>query len=305
MARKREKMHESLVHQANMAFASKLAIGQSKHADKKDERALLSEKRKKDINAYLTYDERITIHKIYSWGTFRDYLKHASYFLKWCKEHYHCRTLLECRPHVDEWLMERSSLSAYTVKLEASALAKLYGCTTGDFIKTAVRHRSDIKRSRKPASRDKNFSETKNQEFIDFCKATGLRKEELECLRGTQLVCKNGIYYIGVSRGAKGGRYRESPIISNVDAIVERMKKAGTGKVWVQVPDIDVHSYRSNYCIEIYKALARPLEKIPMKERYHCRSELKGTCYDKRAMLIASRCLGHNRINIIAEHYLR
>ena len=90
-------------------------------------------------------------------------------------------------------------------------------------------------------------SETKNQEFIDFCKATGLRKEELECLRGTQLVCKNGIYYIGVSRGAKGGRYRESPIISNVDAIVERMKKAGTGKVWVQVPDIDVHSYSYNF----------------------------------------------------------
>lgn len=87
-------------------------------------------------------------------------------------------------------------------------------------------------------------------EFIEFCKATGLRKKELKCLRGTQLVFKNGIYYIAVTSGAKGGRYRESPIITNVDAIVNRMKEAGTGKVWSYVPDMDVHSYRSEYCIE-------------------------------------------------------
>jgi hypothetical protein len=79
-----------------------------------------------------------------------------------------------------------------------------------------VRHRSGITRSRKEAKRDKNFSESKNKEFIEFCKATGLRKKELKCLRGTQLVFKSGIYYIAVTSGAKGGRYRESPIISNV-----------------------------------------------------------------------------------------
>ena len=213
--------------------------------------------------------------------------------------------LSECRQYVDEWLKERAVLAPHSQKLEACALAKVFDCTTEDFIKTAVRHRSGITRSRKAAKRDKNFSETKNREFIEFCKATGLRKKELKCLRGTQLVFKNGIYYIAVTSGAKGGRYRESPIISNVDAIVNRMKEAGNGKVWTYVPDMDVHSYRSDYCTEIYTTLARPLEKIPRNERYHCRSDLKGICYDKRAMLIASRCLGHNRINIIAEHYIR
>ena len=54
--------------------------------------------------------------------------------------------------------------------------------------------------------------EAKNRELIEFCKATGLRKKELKCLRGTQLVFKNGIYYIAVTSGAKDGRYRESPI---------------------------------------------------------------------------------------------
>ncbi len=305
MARNREKKHESLVHQVEGKLKSKLAIGQSKQQDKKSERALLKEKRKMDSKAMLSYEERITIHKIYSWGTFRDYQKHACYFVKWCKENYNCKTLSECRKYVDEWLISRSTLSAYTIKLEASALAKLYDCTTNDFVKTEVRHRSDITRSRKMAKRDKNFSETKNKEFIEFCKATGLRKQELKCLRGTQLIYKNGIYYIAVTSGAKGGRYREAPIISNVDTVVKRMKEAGNGKVWSYVLDMDVHSFRSEYCSEIYSTLARPMDKIPKNERYHCRSDLKGVCYDKRSMLIASRCLGHNRISIIAEHYIR
>ena len=79
----------------------------------------------------------------------------------------------------------KTVLAPHSQKLEACALAKVFDCTTEDFIKTAVRHRSGITRSRKAAKRDKNFSETKNKEFIEFCKGTGLRKKELKCLRGT------------------------------------------------------------------------------------------------------------------------
>lgn len=304
MARSREK-HESLVHQAEMKLKSKLAIGQSKHDDKLADKAKRKEKKKTGSSEKLTYEESITMQKIYTWNTFRDYLKHACYFVKWCKEHYSCRTLDECRQYVDEWLTTRLVLSPYTQKLEACALAKVYDCSSEDFIKTGVRHRAGITRSRKSAKRDKNFSKAKNKEFIEFCKATGLRKNELKCLRGTQLIKKNGLYYIAVTRGAKGGRYREALIISNVEAVVKRMEEAGSGKVWSYVPDMDVHSFRSEYCTEVYNMLARPLEKIPKNERYHCRCDLKGVCYDKRAMLIASRLLGHNRINVMVEHYLR
>jgi hypothetical protein len=121
--------------------------------------------------------------------------------------------------------MERSILTPHSQKFEACALAKVFDCTTEKFIKTTVRHRSGITRSRKAAKRDKNFSEAKNKEFIEFCKATGLRKQELKCLRGTQLIFYNGFYYIAIISGTKGRRYRESHIISNVNAIVvNRMK---------------------------------------------------------------------------------
>ncbi|BCK00737.1 hypothetical protein [Anaerocolumna chitinilytica] len=304
MARNREK-HESLVHQVEMKLKSKLAIGQSRNDDKMADKLKRKKKKKTGSKEKLAYDESITMHKIYTWNTFKDYLKHACYFAKWCKEHYGCRTLSECMQYVDEWLTTRLTLSPYTQKLEACALAKVYDCTTEDFIKTGVRHRESITKSRKTAKRDKNFSATKNKEFIEFCKATGLRKRELKCLTGTQLMMKNGLYYIAVTKGAKGGKYREALIVSNVDAVVKRMMEAGTSKVWSYVPDMDVHSFRSDYCTELYNLFARPLEKIQKSERYHCRCDLKGVCYDKRAMLIASQFLGHNRINIIAEHYLR
>lgn len=304
MARNRKKK-ESLVYQVQKCLESELAIGESKSNDKAIEASRLREKKKGNSNAKLTFEERITIHKIYSWKTFRDYQHNCCTFVKWCKDKYNCKTLEECRPYVNEWITSLSEYSAYTQKAYVCAVAKLYNCTTMDFNPTPIRHRADITRSRTEAKRDKNFSEAINKEFIAFCKGTGLRKSELECLRGDQLLFKNGHYYIAVTRGAKGGRYREAPIISDIHSIVIHIKKAGDGKVWDYVPDLDVHSYRSEYCCTIYRKYARPIEEIPKKERYICRGDLKGVIYDKKAMLIASQCLGHNRISVIAGHYLR
>ena len=126
MARNREKKHQSLVHQVEIKLKSKIAIGHSKYDDQRAERALLKEKRKKYSKAMLSYQERITIHKIYTWSTFQDFQKHACYFVKWCNERYGCRMLSECRQCVDEWLMERSVLAPHSQKLEACALAKVF-----------------------------------------------------------------------------------------------------------------------------------------------------------------------------------
>ena len=303
MARNRKKI-ESLVYQVQKTLDSKLAIGESKVKDKALESFRLREKKKYNPKSHLTFEERITIHKIYAWKTYRDYLHICCLFVKWCKKNYNCKTLEECRPYINEWIASISHYSSPTQKAYVCAVAKLYDCSSTNFNPTPIRHRKDISRSRHAAKRDRNFSEENNKEIIDFCKGTGLRKSELECLRGDQLLFKNGHYYIAVTRGAKGGRYREAPIISNIEAIVACIKNAGNGKVWDYVPDIDIHSYRSEYCCEIYRRYARPLNEIPKKERYICRCDQKGMIYDKQAMLIASQCLGHNRISIIAGNYL-
>lgn len=159
------------VDQVKQALDSKLAIGRSKHQDK------LSEKERKEI----------TSNYIYSWETYRSYLKHGCYFVLWCKGKYRCKTLEQCRSHVDEWLESRKALSASTQKLEASSLTKIFGCSTAEFIKTDERLRANIKRSRGTKKRDTHFSETKNKELVEFCRATGLRRAELSALMGNCL----------------------------------------------------------------------------------------------------------------------
>lgn len=279
------KNKESLVRQVQVALDDKLRIGESKHQAKK---------------------EGTASEGIYSWNTYRTYMRHCNYFTAYCKENHNCRTLQECRQYVDEWLESRSSLSAYTQKLEASALAKLYGCHTTDFVATQVRHREDITRSRGEKTRDKHFSEEKNSEFVEFCKHTGLRRDEITRLHGDQLIQdEDGHYYIEVV--GKGGRYRQAPVLDDDKNVVDRMTAAGSGKVWEKIPNgADIHSYRSEYATSIYKAAERPLEACKANnEVYHCRGDKKGVWMDKRAMLEASRALGHNRISVVGAHYIR
>lgn len=299
MARNRVKLG-SLTRQIQERFDSKLAIGESKYKAKKDGTAN---------------------EKIYSWQTYKSYMKQANEFTRYCKEKHQCRTLDECRTYVDEWLKNGidRGLSAYTQKLNACSLAKLYSCSSSDFnVKTDVRHRANIIRSRGEKVRDKHFSEEKNKELVEFCKSTGLRREELKCLTGDKLIYEDGVYKIVVNRGSKGGRPRKVPVIGNVGLVVNLMKNTGHNKVFEKVKSgADIHSYRSNYATSLYKSIARKIEDIPFdkinkgtgrayqSEVYVCRVDLKGVKFDKVAMLEVSRALGHNRISVIAEHYLK
>jgi len=191
------------------------------------------------------------------------------------------------------------------------SLAKLYGCSSTEFIKTQPRRRVDITRSRQGKA-NVRFSEIRNQEFVDFCRATGLRRHELKNLRAEHIryddvKTETGEtirqYYITGLKG-KGGRMRECPILSK--EAVDRMLNTKPGqKVWDVAPaNPDIHSYRADYCATIYERYARSIAEIPRKERHDCRKDLKGVKYDKQAMAVASRYLGHDRIEVIAQSYL-
>ena len=59
----------------------------------------------------------------------------------------------------------------------------------------------------------------------------------------------DGSYSIRVDKGAKGGRYREDPVIGpHAEEIAASMRAAGSGKVWGKVSShADIHSYRADY----------------------------------------------------------
>lgn len=212
--------------------------------------------------------------------------------------------------------------SAYTVKLERSALAKLFGVDARELGTVRDRSRNEITRSRERTvisektgktiknqkTRSGRFSEKNHPNEVAFARGTGMRRSEMCSVRGNQLHQRDdGSYYFKMDRAqCKGGRTREIPVRGDIELIKNLCEKAGHEKVFSKIPaHMDVHHYRSEYASKLYKELAREKEKIPKADRYCCRNDLKGVWYDKKAMKEVSEALGHSRISVIAEHYLR
>jgi hypothetical protein len=139
----------------------------------------------------------------------------------------------------------------------------------------------------------------------------------LQVLKDTRLF--DSEYYVYVRNG-KGGRERLSPIVGkNIEQIVDRIRNTPEGeKVWQHVhKSADIHGYRAEYATAIYKAHARAIEEIPydrvnrgtgrryQSQVYTCRKDEAGKKLDKAAMLICSKALGHNRISVVADNYIR
>lgn len=148
-------------------------------------------------------------------------------------------------------------------------------------------------------------------------KRTQIDEKRLSILLDTRLFDSN--YYIYVRNG-KGGRERISPIVGkNAGQIVERIQNTPDNeKVWQHVhQSADIHGYRAEYATAIYRAHARPIEEIPydkvnkgtgrryQSDVYTCRKDESGKKLDKKAMLICSKALGHNRIEVVANNYIR
>jgi integrase len=146
---------------------------------------------------------------------------------------------------------------------------------------------------------------------------TSADTKRLEMLQDARLFPEG--YFTHVRNG-KGGRERLSPIVGpDAAQIIERLQNTpGEEKVWQHVhQSADIHGYRAEYATAIYKAHAREIQDIPydrvnrgtgrkyQSEVYTCRKDEAGRKLDKAAMLVCSKALGHNRISVVADNYIR
>lgn len=298
------KNKKNLIMQMNEILQYKLqkGAGNSKHQHKKD-------------GDYKEY--------IFSFNTYKSYKKELTYFCRFIKETYKCKTLEQARQYADEWIQKRidEGKSAFTLKLDVAALCKLYGDSASDYIPTPPRLRKNIKRSRYPVERDKHWSPTKWATYKTFCECTGLRKSELKRLKPEMIIrgtdCENfanlkdheDLWYIQVERG-KGGKKRLAPIIGTpeeVQLVIETMRNCTTSRVFPRIPDAaDQHHFRSVYAERCYKRYARPTEDIPREDRCYRRMDMrKRPPLDVKALLLCSLFLGHQRKSVAIAHYLQ
>lgn len=279
-------MSKNIFSDVSRALNAMLAIGKSKHQDK--------------LNG-VDFSEII-----YSTGTKQSYERIGKQFARYCLDKYGCNKLSEARVYVDEWLMSvYEKYSAYTSHTYKCALAKLFQLNPEQLPKPPVRRRADITRCRKNYGAPLTKLERDNLQIVNFCEAIGPRRRELMKLRGTDIEVRGKQVIIHITRGGKGGLEREVHAIKFEKMIIELAQKAGDNKLFPKIPKgLPIHKYRAKYAHALYKKLARHRGEPKGKDRYVCSKDMKGIVLDKRVMLIVSRNLGHQRIDVIAQSYM-
>lgn len=246
---------------------------------------------------------------IHSENTYNTYLAQCNHFADWCYENgikYADEAFDKVKDYGEH--LKAEGKSAWTIYTAMSGIAKAYGVSTTDFGFTAPkRERKNVKRSRGMVEMDKHFSVKNNKALVVVANCTGLRRHELAALHGNQLAFDNGKLYLFHIRG-KGGKVRNVDVIGSkaeIKLIKDMMMRAGDGLVFNHIHSaFDEHHCRSLYACRAYKSRVRDINTLDSKDKYICRKDKAGIIYDRQAMKYASRQLGHERIDVIANSYL-
>ena len=245
---------------------------------------------------------------IFSIKTYEAYKETMERLIAYCLDrHPEVKHISDCKRYVPEYIDQiiKDGYSSYTQKSRLAGFRKFYNDRFED-VYTESRKRSQIRRGRTDTANARIFNEETNTDLVYFCKHTGLRRSELEHLKGG-CVSKHsdGNYYIDNVKG-KGGRVRNIRILDNDQAVIDKINSTPSSQfVWGRVHSkANIHGYRADYCQALYMSVARDVNMLDASELYICRNDMAGLKLDRQAMKTCSEQLGHSRIGIIAYNYL-
>lgn len=279
---------------------------------------------------------------IHSISTFEQYVYICKQYAEWLAKTYSEVTALRfayrkgySRKFIQ--IMIDNGYAPSSINRATCALAKLYRCTSNDI------HDARPKRCYIDFTRSRSYCEESYRRdlikymdkfgpIVELCRYTGVRELELENLYPEcfQENSKGQLYVHldGKKQNAKGGKTRDIVIIP---ANQERMRailaglKPGKLICPIAPSHLDIHGIRSMYATDYYNSIARKIEHIPETERIPrkhpkvnnkrgtiqyddpgvYRRQSDGKKFDRKAVLIVSNSLGHNREDVMIASYLR
>lgn len=263
---------------------------------------------------------------IFSIDTMQSYRQTALEFTDWLRDNHPESKDLMSIPRVQaiEYLQYRQNegKSAWTVTKDMSALNKICNYNiTKDEAALHTRRTQDIQRSRVEREHDGQYNPQNYERQITFARAFGARRESI--LGGAYQVRSVSIFrwegQLRVSLIEKGGRYREAPCLRSMQAKIEQMfpdiqerepmTKSEFKSLYESAHDqpflfsdyttkIDNHAFRAEYAMQLYSELVgqRGPRYVPRKKR-------RG--YDVDILKDVSEALGHSRLDVVLDSYLR
>lgn len=300
--------------QLNIRIDSLLAIGESKHVAKTEYRKIEEEHGRKVNPAKSNF--------IHSLKTADAYRQTVGEFCSWLKESRNDTWSSKDLNQIDkdvcyEYLKDREeSCSPYTVSKDMAALNKVLALDLNKK-EGELQQRSykEVTRSRELKEMDKSYNPNNYNKQIEFAQAFGLRRESMlggdYQVKDVSLFTREDRVYCAVIE--KGGRYREAPCLDRYQNIMqekydveergastkEEFKELynGSGELlWDKYTSkIDNHAFRGEYARDLYDQIAEQKEEVG--------SDYRG--YDKDILREVSEALGHSRLSVVVEHYLR
>lgn len=293
------KRKPSIVYQTLQRIDSLKRFGQSKHEEKMRQKKLAAARGEKWNPA--------KVEGIYSMKTCDVYKEHAVRFAKWVRDEHGIRLIENVtKEHMAEYLkssMDKGN-SAWTVRTEAAALAKVYGTSTTEIpVVLPSRSRENIVRSREERAHDKHFSERNHKDMILFNRGVGLRRHELQAVRPQDVYYKD--HHLVVWTKGKGGREREVRVVKEHEQHVLKLKQQALEqkqeRIFEKVVNrYDCHADRRAYAAARYKEIEMA-QGTPSGETYNRRD---GIVFDRYILREVSQDLGHSRVDVVARNYL-
>lgn len=307
---------KNITIQMHQKIDSLLRIGESKHLAKQAYRQYCEEN-----NLPWNPSKSPFLHSI---GTTENYRQVIGEFCTWLKtekpEVWKTKDLSNIDKKIAyEYLQDREKqgCSAWTVSKDMSALNKVLDLGLNKK-EGGLQERSlkNISRSREQKEHDAKYNPANYKDQIEFVKAFGVRRESIYGgqfqVKENSLFKKDGKVYVSVIE--KGGRYRETPCLSNCQKAIEEKyniqeREPFTKEQFIEfyscnqsnyifnnyTSKIDNHSFRAEYATNLYKEIAEQKDSIE--------NDYRG--YDSTILKEVSEALGHSRISVVVDHYLR
>ncbi len=255
---------------------------------------------------------------IHSDNTLTAYKRIMHDYANWARERHGVRHLEDLDARAGELataylrMRRREGKSACTLAQDRAAIRMLHRPAldydqvkeVGRSAKIGRRRREDIRNNRREGTAySRHCNDANHPDTVTLLEATGLRRREAEALRvaGVEVRRDRGDLSVVVHvANGKGGKQRDIPVqpdkAEGVAALVDG--RDGSEHV-VHVPRaMRIHVYRRGYAQALYVELSG--RELPNQDQ-----PLRWAEQDVDAAREVSRRLGHERIDVIGQHYIR
>lgn len=203
--------------------------------------------------------------------TRKTYTRQVKQYIKFCREHFDCKTFADCKEHVQDYstYLQTQDYTASTIHTYLAAVCCTFAINL-ETIQKPKRYVADYTRGREKKAFDSKTDLDNHQwaYLVEFQKRVGIRRNELERLRGGDFGEDESGYRCVIVRKGKGGKKQYQRILEKDMAFVQSYFDRVAENEYIFnrkyfENDLNLHSLRALSAKEYYFAQLQKIKENP------------------------------------------